>query len=256
MFLENKYSRAYYSILNNAIDAKRSRKQGYFENHHIIPKCSPFNGVDSKENRVLLTPKEHFICHLLLVKMTEGEGKYKMACAINNMTRMSIGQDRKITAAQFDMGKRLFSQYKTGTKLTEEQKKKFQGRTSWNKGLTKATDERIAKMSLEMSGDNHHRPMLNREVSEETRQKMSQSQQGHNNSFYGKTHSNETKEKWSKTRKGIKHTDAAKMKISSARLGNKATAGAKWINNGIIAKLLLPGEILPPTFVFGRKLRC
>ncbi len=37
----------------------------YYERHHILPKC--LGGENDKENLVLLTGKEHFICHKLLV---------------------------------------------------------------------------------------------------------------------------------------------------------------------------------------------
>ena len=40
---------------------------GYSENHHIIPKC--MGGSDDESNLVKLTAEEHYIAHLLLVKM-------------------------------------------------------------------------------------------------------------------------------------------------------------------------------------------
>lgn len=44
---------------------------GYYESHHIVPKC--IGGTDKIENLVLLTAKEHFICHLLLEKIYPNE---------------------------------------------------------------------------------------------------------------------------------------------------------------------------------------
>lgn len=64
MYLQNKYTYWYYSI----IDKARSRTiAGYFEKHHIVPKC--LGGNDTEENLINLTPKEHFLCHWLLTKM-------------------------------------------------------------------------------------------------------------------------------------------------------------------------------------------
>jgi len=40
---------------------------GYFEKHHIIPKC--MGGSDSPDNIVALTAREHFVAHQLLVKI-------------------------------------------------------------------------------------------------------------------------------------------------------------------------------------------
>ena len=39
----------------------------YIENHHIIPRSD--GGRNKKTNKVELTPKEHHLCHLLLIKM-------------------------------------------------------------------------------------------------------------------------------------------------------------------------------------------
>ena len=41
-------------------------KTNYYEKHHIIPHS--LNGSDEKKNLVLLTAKEHYLCHWLLVK--------------------------------------------------------------------------------------------------------------------------------------------------------------------------------------------
>jgi hypothetical protein len=50
------------------IERARSRiLEGYVEKHHIVPKC--LGGDDSKDNLVQLTPEEHFVAHVLLVKI-------------------------------------------------------------------------------------------------------------------------------------------------------------------------------------------
>jgi len=76
MFLQNKYTKIYYQIINNA--KNRLLEVGmYTERHHIVPKSLGGNNLDS--NLVSLTAREHFICHRLLVKMTSGNNKRKMA---------------------------------------------------------------------------------------------------------------------------------------------------------------------------------
>lgn len=58
----------YNTIYNNLIQRAVSRSlDGYKERHHIIPRC--LGGNDLKENLVDLTPEEHYIAHLLLVKI-------------------------------------------------------------------------------------------------------------------------------------------------------------------------------------------
>lgn len=62
--LENKYSKIYFAIIE---DAKQNTPSGYCENHHIIPKS--LGGKDSPDNMVKLSARQHFLCHLLLTKM-------------------------------------------------------------------------------------------------------------------------------------------------------------------------------------------
>lgn len=82
-FLNNKYTAVYYSVISFA--KKRTlAPDRYSEIHHIIPKS--LGGSNSKENLVQLTPKEHFICHRLLTKITSGQAKSKMIYAIRRMT--------------------------------------------------------------------------------------------------------------------------------------------------------------------------
>lgn len=77
MYLDNKYTKWYNSIINKASNRTTT---GYTEKHHIIP--SSLGGTNDKENLVQLTAKEHFICHLLLTKMVEGNNKRKMTYAV------------------------------------------------------------------------------------------------------------------------------------------------------------------------------
>lgn len=44
----------------------KSQHEGYFEIHHIIPRC--LGGSDDKNNLVMFTGREHFIAHMLLWK--------------------------------------------------------------------------------------------------------------------------------------------------------------------------------------------
>ena len=57
----------------------------YFEIHHIIPKS--LGGDNSKGNLVVLTAREHFICHWLLVKMYPA-GSSERGKMLNALWRM------------------------------------------------------------------------------------------------------------------------------------------------------------------------
>lgn len=84
MFIENKYNKWYFSIINNAKSRSSPEKH---ETHHILPKC--MNGNNDKSNLVDLTIREHYICHLLLTKFTTGNDKKKMFYALHRITNKS-----------------------------------------------------------------------------------------------------------------------------------------------------------------------
>jgi hypothetical protein len=97
MYLQNKYTHVY----NNIIERAKSRTiSGYTENHHIIPRS--LGGSDNTTNLAALTAREHYICHLLLPKMLEGEGKYKMLCAILRMAHSNQEQRVKIPSRVYE----------------------------------------------------------------------------------------------------------------------------------------------------------
>lgn len=108
MFLKNKYSKIYFSLINKAKKLNRNKKEAYFEEHHIIPKS--LGGLDDKENMVLLTAREHYICHLLLTKMTEDNSSmitaYMMMCYCK-----SKNQERsyKVNSHLYELKKKEYS---------------------------------------------------------------------------------------------------------------------------------------------------
>jgi len=63
-------------------------------------------------------------------------------------------------------------------------------------------------------------PMFGKQVSNETRKKLSIALSGNKNPFYGKVHSEETKKHWSEIRKGRKHSAETKRKIIESRRKN------------------------------------
>lgn len=55
-------------------------------------------GIDSKDNLAILTPREHFICHWLLVKMAPGNRKLKYA--FTRMLQPAYSKSYKISRIQ------------------------------------------------------------------------------------------------------------------------------------------------------------
>jgi hypothetical protein len=194
-YLSNKYTNWYYKIIHNA-QHRQFPPNTYYESHHIIPKS--LGGSNEPSNLVLLTAKEHFICHHLLVKMTENDNKRKMSfafwcfCILKNEY-----QDRhKVTAQQYEIAKLLKKEYsRRGYTHTEESKQKMsdskKGKPSKLKGIP--TGRKI-------------------EYTDEIRQKISQSKLGKKR----KPFTEETKQKMSKSGKGRIFSEDHKRKISEA----------------------------------------
>lgn len=131
LFIANKYTNIYYSIINSAKSQDRTKsKENYFECHHIVPRC--LGGNDSKDNLVLLTAREHFICHCLLVKMVDrnSEGYHKLLSAAICMKQNPIGK-RYINSRLYETVKREYS---------ISQSKRMQTDLNPNKGKPRTED--------------------------------------------------------------------------------------------------------------------
>jgi len=134
MFIENKYLKWYNAII--AAACTREKLPGaYVEHHHIVPR-SP-GGTNSKSNIVRLSPREHFVCHLLLPKITSGNARYKMMFALSMITKaMNIGAGR----------------YRPSSKLYESARRQYLEASShyW-------TEDRRAAQALRASVDHKGR---------------------------------------------------------------------------------------------------
>lgn len=144
MYLQNKYSKYYYSIINRA-KSRVITPDLYLENHHIIPKS--LGGDNNKNNLVKLTAREHYICHLLLTKFTKGAFKHKMLFAANMMSKSkNLYQSARYvpTSRLYEMIKkeyaRAMSIQNTGRVMSESEKlKKSIAMTGKKTGRTKDT---------------------------------------------------------------------------------------------------------------------
>lgn len=159
IFLTNKYSKWYFAIIKNRVD-NPIKDNSYVEKHHIIPKS--IGGSNKKENLVALTPKEHFVCHLLLVKMTTGKFKTKMSYALRLLSHIeNEHQSRhKISARAYSLivsiTKPALSNAISGINNP------FYGRTH--------SDESKEKMKAKRAIQKP--PMLGKTRSEETKEKL------------------------------------------------------------------------------------
>jgi hypothetical protein len=186
LFLDNKYTKIYFQLIENA---KTKLVEGYVERHHIVPKS--LGGTDDENNLVVLTARQHFIAHLLLTKMIDGQNKYKMYNAFSKM--LCVGKDNKeryLPSSKFyEYSKKLMSEHMTinnPTKRKEVREKMSQN--SWSK--SDRADEIKKIISEKKIGKK-----LN--LSEEQRKLRSEKRIGEKNGMYGKTHTEEAKQKFS-----------------------------------------------------------
>ena len=134
MFLDNKYTKWYYSLITKASNERRKKhNSNYYEKHHIIPKC--LHGSNCKDNLVLLTAREHFICHKFLCKMVSNKKeiyllKTALSYFMNNTKR------------------NLSSKYIEEVRRIQSENKKNQ--IPWNKGIPH-TEETKKKIGLKNS---------------------------------------------------------------------------------------------------------
>lgn len=94
----------YNKIYHKIIETRRNHIiDGYNETHHIIPRC--LGGSNDISNLVVLSAREHFICHLLLTKMyPKGSIEYyKMCHAFMMMLIGTKNNQRYITSRKFEV---------------------------------------------------------------------------------------------------------------------------------------------------------
>lgn len=220
MYLQNKYTNCYYSIINRA-KSRVILPNEAIEKHHIIPKS--LGGSNNSTNLVNLTPREHFICHLLLPKMTEGLSRRKMSFALRMMTSSNKNHKRtyKITSKIYETIKKTSSEahkerwndsnlkQEASDRLTEKWKD-----PAWRENITsKITDswldpEKRRKQSIiqtkkwedpemrkKQSEVQKHISKINPELGKK------KSRPGELNGMYGKTHTYEVKAKLAQLRK-------------------------------------------------------
>ena len=216
----NKYKQWYTNITERA---KNRVLETYTESHHIVPRS--LGGRDERNNLVNLTPREHFICHWLLVKMTTGQEHHKMLNALRMMRAEKQGQQRyhtKITARVYESIKQEYAELQSkqfagvgngmfGKHHTQEAKDKIRQK---NLGK-KLTPEQIEKLKKATTGKK--KPP----ITEEHRAKLSAAKQGKNNNMWGKTHSEETLAKMSAKATGRKQSEETIRKKIEATKGKK-----------------------------------
>lgn len=134
MFTDKFYSKVYFSTIEKAVQRGWKKAQGR-ERHHIIPQS--LGGSNDKSNLVYLSCREHFLCHWLLVKMTEGESYHKMVYALMGMRAENEHQARYQTI----FTARVYEKYRIEHARHHSQIMKDKKLIPWNKGGIEITEE-------------------------------------------------------------------------------------------------------------------
>ena len=178
---------------------RKKHNGSYYEDHHIIMKS--MNGTDDKNNRLLLTAKEHYIAHYLLWKIYRNNQTayaFFYMCNDGNKTGIKI-PSRIYEEIRVECSKISSETFKSLWNNTEIREKLSIANSVKNKGR-KHTEESRKNMS-----DAHKGIVQSQESKDKRRLKMT-----------GQKRSDETKLLLSKINKGKKFSDEFKSKLSEA----------------------------------------
>lgn len=183
----------------------------YYEKHHIIPKC--LGGTNEKENLVLLTAREHFICHKLLTYIHKGNRE--IAYAYHYMVfGKNIKKQINISSRDYAYARKI----RKNISLSINTKNKISLKISGEKNGMYGKGEKIKGGKNGMYSKTHSPEtklkLKNRIYSEEHKIKISESKKG-------KPLSEEHKRKISETSKGRKVSEVGKANIRNAKIGSK-----------------------------------
>lgn len=205
--IQNKYYHWYQNLVTKAKN-RIFDDTVYQEKHHIIPKC--LGGNNLPNNLVSLTLREHYVAHLLLSKMYEGEGKRKMMYAL----WMMLLQEKKRGSKIFEMYRKQYIETSLKTQIiTDEFCKKISDKTKGvKKTITQKVLDKNKRLKVDLSGIGN--PMHGKNHSENTKLIMSEKRVEYFNNL-------ENRKKHSKFRIGLKHSESVKKKMSEKCKGER-----------------------------------
>lgn len=227
-FINNKYKVWHDNII---VKAKARQEDGIYEKHHIIPRC--LKGSNDKSNLVKLTPREHFIIHMLLCKFTTGYARHKMIFAFQAMANIkSKNRTYRVNGKIAEKLKLEFRKLLTGRKFSKETLAKL---SKIRKGR-KLTEEHKKKIGLAGIGRKQSKETIAKRVAKlKTKKRTQEFKDRISKLNTGKKRTPEQlvrmREMFKTRRKGlIKLTDEHKRKIGLASLGRQTTLGTRILN--------------------------
>lgn len=248
-FLSNKYTTWYFQIVEKARLRNGSNDNQYMEKHHIVPKS--LNGDDSPDNLVSLTYREHFVCHRLLTKMTDGKSRQKMCFALSKMRRRK-SINVSISSRQLEVMREAAAAAMRGREVKQETKDKLRKvrykqladesyQEKWQRSMSlrnqgMRTDE-YRKASSKRSKENYSKSGLSKwNGSQEQKEFLS-------STLKGKSKSPEHVAAMSKARKRNPHPKGNPMENPESRLRlSESKKGTKALIKDGQRKMARPGD--------------
>jgi hypothetical protein len=177
------------------------------------------DGVNTKDNLVWLTAREHFIAHVFLAKI---HGKSQWYAVM----MFKAGKHRVVNSRLYDISKRLHSEWMSetylGTTLPPDHKAKIAksliGNTrTLGRNLSKEHKEKIISSLI---GNKRTEGFVHSEI---TKRQMSASHSGDKHHYFGKSRSDEVKQKISSKLKGMQGPNPGVLRSEEVRAKIRAS---------------------------------
>lgn len=260
---ESKYEKIYKDFIE---DRRNKEVIGYGERHHIVPRS--LGGLDTDDNIVFLSLRDHYFAHKLLVKIHRGENKAKMLKALWFMstTRKLSLPSRKweeCKRAHIELGKNRIDSEETKAKISAARKEYWKNadiesiKAEWKANGRNENDSKGVSKYIEENRDEFQRRMLKINTDQEKIKKTAAKHRGMKRSV-------ETRTKQSLTNKGKFHfhcpETGKRIQVTSKEeapigwkpgTGHKVNNRGKWYNNGKCMKAFRDNEV-PDGWTLGR----
>ena len=177
------YRKVYNSLIDRAVGRKKQRigSEGYvyYEKHHIIPRC--LGGTNEKSHLIYLTAEEHWIAHLLLVKIHPTVSSLVYACQAMSMAG---GYNQRTTNKLFGWIRREYSitvsNRNTGRVVSQETRDKISKSLSGRPALHQQGENNVSKRpEVAKKISDSKKGVTRKPLLESTKQKISQANAGH-----------------------------------------------------------------------------
>lgn len=206
------YQRHYCALIERA---KHRVLSCYLERHHVVPRC--IGGDDHPDNIVSLTPEEHFVAHLLLVKIHPGNRKIALAAMV---MRVNSSKNKRSSLSNKEYGwvRKRYATAMRGHPVSDETRAKIRapltGRKQSEEAKAKAADFHRGRKRSPETVERLRAAQLGKRHSQESIEKMRLSNR--------RTLTEEQKA----AKRAYRHADEARTRIAAANKGRKHSAAA------------------------------